>query len=66
MTVLEALITANGQEYVPGLFLVNTRNADGTPGLCTYVREDDEVSVEGELDFFVAYVPREKLEGGGT
>jgi len=55
--------TIGGRVYVPTVFVIRTKNEDGSPGLVEHVREDDRVqlSEEAETEVLVAYCPRDMV-----
>lgn len=45
------------QRYLPAVFLINTKHHDGTPALCTRIRDDDHIDLAGGEEFLVGYIP---------
>lgn len=51
------LVELGGKLFGLSLFIVRRKNADGTPSLLEYVREDDVVDMKGQPEFLTGYLP---------
>lgn len=43
--------------YVPSFFLINTKDANGLPRLCTHLPEGHQMSLAGGEEFMLGYLP---------
>jgi hypothetical protein len=43
--------------YVASVFMINTRDPNGIPRLCTHIPDDHKVHLAGGEEFMIGYLP---------
>lgn len=49
-------------KHIFSLFLINTKHPDGSPALCTRLKDDQVVDLNGGEEFVTAYLPANMVE----
>lgn len=51
------LLRVGGKMFKLCVFMIHTKNADGSPGLCKLIPDDQVVHLAGGEEFMTTYVP---------
>ena len=51
--------------YVASVFLINTRDADGIPRLCTHIPDGHKIALAGGEEFMIGYMPEHMVTKSG-
>lgn len=57
------LIKVNETWFKLCVFLIHSKNEDGSPGLCKLIPDDKTIDLAGGGEFMTAYIPRHMLDG---
>lgn len=57
-TRLPEVVNVGGQIYELKVFLIHSKNPDGSPGLCKLIPDDQTIDLAGGEEFMTCYVPR--------
>lgn len=58
------LIKVDGKWFKLCVFLIHTKNPDGSPGLCKLIEDTKTIELAGDEEFMTVYVPRVMFEKG--
>lgn len=51
--------------YVASVFLINTKDSNGLPRLCTHLPEGHKINLAGGEEFMVGYMPEHMVRKSG-
>lgn len=63
---MPAVLSLNGEPYVPVVLLIHTKFPDGTPALMKRIRDDDKIELAGGEEFMIGYAPKHMVRGDGS